>query len=396
MCVFAALYLSAFHLSASTKKYILVYKSGSILFCITALAIFLGLRAYVFTDYKAYKIIFDDVPTLFDGIGDIYRYLSRDVFSSLETGYILFNILCKTISPSYFFLQFALSFIDLLILYKFFKRYIPDTIILGFLFFFVFGGISLEINLMRNVKAIMLFILSIKYLEKRNALSYFGINFIGMLFHSSSVVYFPLFFILNRRFSRKTIICLFVTGCVIFLFSIEWIKELIVPLADAGDSRLSILVRMYMNSDLYSKPAKISIGFIERILTFFIFILFYKKLAKANKVNIIFLNCSFIYNFIYLYCSEFYALVFRFPFLFIFSYWVLYPQIYSILSRRNKILFLTVFLFYGVLKVLVTYNSLGMSYQSVLFHHNSYEQAVRISERESNAWKNQMLNKMQQ
>jgi hypothetical protein len=66
------------------------------------------------------------------------------------------------------------------------------------------------------------------------------------------------------------------------------------------------------------------------------------------------------------------------------------------LSRRNKILFLTVFLFYGVLKVLVTYNSLGMSYQSVLFHHNSYEQAVRISERESNAWKNQMLNKMQQ
>jgi hypothetical protein len=223
------LYLSAFHLSAANKKYILVYKSGSILFCITVLVIFIGLRAYVFTDFKTYKIIFDDVPTIFDGIGNIYQYLSKDVFSSLETGYILFNIICKTILPSYFFFQFVSSFIDLVILYKFFRRYIPQEIALGFVFFFVFSGVSLEINLLRNVKAIMLFILSIKYLEKRNAPLYFGINFIGILFHSSSIIYFPLFFMLNIKLSRKILVCLFVTGCVVFFFSIEWIKKLIIP-----------------------------------------------------------------------------------------------------------------------------------------------------------------------
>jgi hypothetical protein len=101
LCVFTALYLSIFHLIAANKKYVLVYKSESILFCIAVLIIFFGLRAYVFTDYKTYKIIFDDVPTLFDGVGDIYQYLCSNVFSSLETGYFLFNILCKTISPSY-------------------------------------------------------------------------------------------------------------------------------------------------------------------------------------------------------------------------------------------------------------------------------------------------------
>jgi hypothetical protein len=349
----------------------------------------------VFTDFKTYKIIFDDVPTLFDGIGNIYQYVSKDVFSSLETGYILFNILCKTISPSYFFLQFISSSIDLVILYKFFKRYIPEKIILGFVFFFVFGGISMEINLMRNVKAIMLFMLSIKYLEKKNMPLYFGINFIGMLFHSSSVIYFPLFFILNTKLSRKILVCLFVIGSVVFFFSIEWMKNLIIILAEAGNSRLSIMARIYTSSGLYSQPAKISIGFIERFLTFFVFIFFYNKLIRAGKTNIIFLNCSFIYSFIYLYCSEFYALVFRFPFLFIFSYWVLYPQIYIMLSRRNKIFFLAVFLFYSLLKIYATYNTLGMSYQSALFHHNSYEQAVIISERESNAWRNQMLDNLQ-
>jgi hypothetical protein len=357
--------------------------------------IFFGLRAYVFTDFKTYKIIFDNVPTLSDGLGNIYQYVSQNVFSSLEYGYILFNIICKTISPSYFFLQFTSSFIDLTILYKFFKSYIPDKIVLGLVFFFIFGGISLEINLMRNAKAIMLFMLSIKHLEKKNTLVYFGTNLIGMSFHSSAIIYFPLFFILNIKPSKTILFCLFVIGCVISFFSIEWIKYLIIPLAEAGDSRLSIMARIYTSSNLYSQAAKISIGAIERFLTFFLFILFYNKLVERSKTNIIFLNCAFIYSFIYLYCSEFYALIFRLPFLFVFSYWILYPQIYDMLSKRSKVLFLTVLLVFGLLKVYATYNTLGMSYQSALFHHNSYEQAVRITERESDTWRNQMLDKLQ-
>jgi hypothetical protein len=45
---------------------------------------------------------------------------------------------------------------------------------------------------------------------------------------------------------------------------------------------------------------------LERFLSFIVVFMFYNKLVKKNPANIIFLNCGFIYWFVYLYCSEMY------------------------------------------------------------------------------------------
>ncbi|GHV72039.1 capsule biosynthesis protein CapK [Spirochaetia bacterium] len=348
----------------------------------------------MFTDWITYQTIYEVVPSLFSNFDYIEDFFSGDRFASLEIGYLIYNVICKTISPNFFFFQFISSLIDLIILYYFFKKYIPDRIVFGFLFFLVFSGVALEINLMRNVKAIMLFLISIKYIETRKLWPYMAINACGIMFHASSIVYLPLYFILNRSYSKILILSLFLAGCVIFLFSIKWIKGLIIPLAEMGNTRLSILVRIYLDSDLYSQSSGLSIGFIERNLTFIIFLIYHDKLVKNSNQNIIFLNCAFIYNFIYLFCSELYALIFRFPFLFVFSYWILYPRIYNILSRKKQIIFLTILLFYSVTKLIVTYDTIGMSYKNVLFKHESYEQARIIAQSEGELWKKDMIQNM--
>ena len=63
--------------------------------------------------------------------------------------------------------------------------------------------------------------------------------------------------------------------------------------------------------------------------------------------------------------------------LFSFGYWVIYPQIYYLLSNKKKIYFLIIFLFYGILKCSACDNVLFW-YENALLPHKSYEQRYPI------------------
>jgi hypothetical protein len=178
-------------------------------------------------------------------------------------------------------------------------------------------------------------------------------------------------------------------GNILFLFSIKWMGSLL-SLLGHSFGRLSFLVRVYLLSDLWSSSFGISIGFIERTLSFFLFtFFFFDKLLGTKKGNIIFINCFYIYIFLYLYCSEMLIFIQRLPIMFVFSYWVLYPQIYDLLSKKRKIYFITIFLLYGSLRIMSNYHSEEFLYQNIIFNHNSAEKQREIIRRyEKNVLKN--------
>jgi hypothetical protein len=358
-----------------------VYTSFTNIFAAFLLILFIGLRAYVYTDWVNYLPWFKATPSFFNGWDKVANFLFEGKYQNWEKGFNIYGILCKTFSSNYFFFQFISSFIDVVILYYFFKAYIPGRIVLGFIFFFLFSGLQIEINLLRNSKAIMLFLISIKYIEKRKISLYFLFNFIGCLFHISSVFYLPLYFILNKRIPKLVVLFAFLMGNILFLFSIKWLGVLLTLLSHSG-SKLSFLIRLYLSSDLWSSSFGISIGFIERTISFFLFtFFFYDKLIKTKKENIIFINCFYMYIFFYLYCSEMLVLIQRMPILFIFSYWVLYPQIYDLLSSKRKKYFFAVLLFYSTLKLLSNYHSEEFRYQNIILKYDPPEKQREIIRR---------------
>lgn len=300
------------------------------LFLIILLLLFLGLRGFVYTDFVSYYPFFDDLLFI-DGLSS-----NIEDFESFEPGFILYSTIIKTLYPSYHFWVFCNTIIDLIVLYYVFKKYSP-SIILSFAFFIAFQGLTIEFNLYRNSKSIMLFLLSIEYLKNRDVIPYMLLNILGCTFHISSIIYLPLYFILYRDIPKKIVYSLVIIANLMFFLKISIIESFISFVSNLNIPILTTLYKLSYHSD-FASSYEFSLSDFERLFTFLLFTVFYDKLVVKNEVNKIIYNCYLLF---YIFNLVFYEVVVfqqRFPVLFVFSYWFLYPSILAMNFKYRKCL----------------------------------------------------------
>ena len=375
ICVFFLLMVFALPIRSkrlSTVDERIVQYSGTFLL----LFVFLGLRGFIFSDWKSYYPFFSVAPTLFDGMTVINSFIQSGPYSAWEQGFLWYSILVKTICNNYFFWQAISYVIDFCVMHWLFATYVPRRIVLCFVFTFVFGLI-IQGNLMRNIKAILLFMISLRFIESKKIIPYICLNLIGSLFHISALIYLPLYFFLSKRVSKKLLIVLFILGNIIYIAQIPWCLSILEFLASLLNNRLSDLIRDYIASSSYSVSYGVTIGYIERTGTFILMMIYHKKLCSNTSSNIFF-NCLMLYLFSYLYLSEMRILTDRIPALFSFSYWFLYPILYEIISKSKKTLFLCLFCFYSCSKLLFGGKSILYNYDNALFLKWNFEERTRI------------------
>ena len=338
--------------------------------------IFFGFRGYIYTDWVSYVTFYNKCPTFFSGTESIKFFLTKSMYAIVgwEKGFILLSIFLKSITFTYFTWQFLLVFIDFIILIRFIHNYLYNNVIFGMVLFFIYGGIVLEFNLLRNSKAIMLFLLSIPYLEKRKFFPYFTINLIGIFFHVSAIIYIPLYFVLNKDFNRKIILFMFFLGSILFILRFHFLNSLLTPLLDAFHlGRISKSVKNY----LLGQPYTLTFSFLQRIIEF-LFVFFIVNKVLPYKKYKIFYNSFYLYHFIYLFMYESLVFVERFPILFIFSYWILIGNYYKFVNR-NKKLFCIFFISSIALLTLVKGNSrIICLYDNYLFGYKTYNERLDL------------------
>lgn len=372
------LFLCLFAIPVTTGKNRLINTYWQRYAFFAVLLIFIGFRGFIFTDWKNYYPFYESAPSLFDGMEAVVTFLTKSRYAVYEKGFSLFSILIKTISDNYFFYQFISFLIDVIILYVFFKMYIPDALLLGFVFFFVFNGIiglGIQINFLRNAKAMMLFLISIPYLQKRKYAVYILLNIIGVFFHISSLLYIPLCLILNKRFNRSFYIFVFIIGNAVYLLQIRYVTILLKSVSVVIGGQVAYIINRYIENSSWNTSYGISIGYFERVFTYIVTLCFLKRLCKKES-NIIFVNCLFLYFLSYLYFSEMKILTDRLPLLFAFSYWIVYPQIYSFLSKNKKLLFWGIFILYATLKIASGHRSILNLYDNALFLKYSFQERI--------------------
>jgi hypothetical protein len=327
--------------------------------------VFIGFRGAINSDWASYYDFYQKVPSLFDvnAIADFFEQSSY-----WEKGYLWLNILFKTISGNYFSFQFFLFLINFIILcctcsFYIGKKYLPGLLV----FYFLFNGIGIESNLLRNSKAIMLFIISIRFIEEKRIIPFLLLNGLGYLFHASALIYIPLYFFISRRFSRICIFGTFIAGVIILFFSISWIKDLIESLLPlfGFENRLLYLTELYLNSTHYSSARGISIGTLERLVSFILVFCREKYIIRHSRYMQAFINLFYVYIFSYLYFSEFLVLADRFAVLFCFSYWYVFPLLYVTLAKETKKIFMVCFILYACMKIFVGYGSLATYYNFI-------------------------------
>ncbi|MBT2622924.1 EpsG family protein [Chryseobacterium sp. ISL-6] len=344
--------------------------------------VFFGFRGYLDTDFAVYYPLYETAPTLSDtrGVTQFFSSVNEDYLLKVEPGFKVILILLKSISSDYFLLQIVSSLIDVLLLNYFFRKYSPQYI-LGFIMFFIFSGLVIEINLLRNSKAIFLFIYSLKYIKERNAAKYFICNGIGLLFHSSAIFYFPLYFFLHKKFLPAFVWGAFILGNILYLGQIKFITPIVLALGKLFGGFYSIMAEAYSKSSLYSSGYGITIGYLEKVLTFIIFYTSYDKIGnyiKDEKLLNIFFNLLFLFTMTYLFLSEYSVLIDRMTTLFAVSYWILYPYFYATLSRVFKMTFTFVLLLFGVLKMYKSNNFIIRNYENILWDKPSISRAYYI------------------
>lgn len=329
---------------------------------------FFAFRGFIFSDWITYYDFFQKCDW-----SDLFGYKLGSVVQ-MEPGFVLLNLICKFIIKDYFFLQFVICLIDTVLLLRFFRGRI-DNLPLALLLYFVFGGLTMSINLMRNSIAAMLFLNAIDFLRDRRPIPYFAICLLALSFHSSSVLFFPLYFFLNRRFNKWIFLAVFVVCNIVFLFHIPVVVSLLGMLGI--DEQFSDKVKAY--TEVMDKSSVLSIGYLERLFTFALAFYFYDKILAMKKENAIFMNSLLIYFIFTFFFSQFQVMSERLGTLFIFSYWIMWAYYIKCFERvNNKNLFIYFIAFYSLVKTWSMTQLPSMEYDNLLFGIKSYQERLFI------------------
>lgn len=329
------------------------------------LLFFWGLRGHIQTDWANYYPLFYKLPTI-----DV---LSSKHFTefTMEPGFLLYAIIIKTVFPNYFFLVFVNTLIDLLFLHFLFKRYVKYYV-LAFFFAFIFLSM-MEINLMRNSKSIMLFMLSLIYVNKKKWVGYYLLNILGCTFHMTSLLFLFIYPILKIQFKTYVLVIIFLLCISFYLIGIQWITPLVNYIGNL--SGIPQLYKLITYNEM-GVGSVLSIGFLERLTSFTLLIVLYRKLVHINSYSGPVLNCFLLYFIFMFFFAESEVISHRLAGLFLVSYCFFYSYLYQYLKKyKNLLLYLT--LIYGCLKMIGDSRSEIGKYQNILFGAESYDERMR-------------------
>lgn len=161
----------------------------------TLIFLFLALRYNFGNDYEEYFRIFNTISQNNQIDFNSYQLLF------IEPGWILLNWLFRHLG--FFAMNAVLAFFSCIIYYRFIKKYVPKGYYWIAIFIYIFSPdfMLIHSSAMRQSVAIMLFIFSLDYLYKKQAIRYFICIGFASLFHFSAIILIPLYLVvyLNQK-----------------------------------------------------------------------------------------------------------------------------------------------------------------------------------------------------
>lgn len=341
-------------------------KKYTTIFSIVIFLFFFGFRGFILSDWINYypffyECTFDDLISFGEKFGEFY-----------EPGFVLLNLVCKSIFEDFHFFIFIHTVILMSLLLNF-LRHRTDNIPLALLLFYSFDGIGIVTNLLRNIIAILIFLNALQFIEKRKPIPYFACCLLAVSFHTSAILYFPLYFFFHKTCNKWLYLGIFIACNIIFLGHISIVVAIVSLLG--LDESFAIKVKAY--TEFYDASTGISIGYLERLMTGTLVFLYYDKLQEVRKNNAVFINGIIAYFIMYFFLSEFDVLSKRMSYLFSYGYWIIWMDlIKSFAIENNKRLFALFIFLYCLLRVAGTAYLPDFDYENVLFGSQSYQERL--------------------
>lgn len=175
-------------------------KITSFIIPIILLSLICGFRYGIGEDYFSYEILYNNLD-----INDIQKTLRT---SREEPLFTILMFYLKKFNLPYSALLFCCSFISYFFLYKSLNNHFKEIRPIASLFFFITGTFFIYMSFIRQMIAFFIFLYAIKFIINRNIIKYILAITICVLFHKSSILLYPCYFIgyLSEEFIKKTYI----------------------------------------------------------------------------------------------------------------------------------------------------------------------------------------------
>jgi hypothetical protein len=286
--------------------------------------------------------------------------------------FVLYVSIIKLFTSNYHVIIAIDSIFDLALLYAFLKRYSCNKN-LALLVFLFMGGFGLFFNLIRNIKSILFFMLSLRYIRERRPFMYIALNVAGGLFHTTGFLFLPLYFFLDRKISQKGILLIALTGIVVYFSNLGLVREALSFLSVRLPGVLGQRLNAYMSAELYYKHALFTFGFFERLFTIGVIAFTYDSLIERDSNNIMFINIFIIFFVFEFYFAEVKIIPERAGTLFCFAYCIIWPSLVRLFPESERCVSFMLILAICFAKGL-GYNSVMVKYDNLITGIETYQQ----------------------
>lgn len=240
---------------------------------------FYGLRGFMFTDVFEYYDFFNSL-----GHNNLNLEFNEVAF---DPGFVLCSYLCRALYPDYFFFQFVWTLIDVILLYCILKYETGKYFLLSFaLLVPLFDGI--QINLLRNIKGILLFFYAIRFIRERKFTKYSIFILIGTSFHLSTIILWPFYFFINRDL-RKILFVVSIVSVVFYFTDLSFLNSMFILISASMGGKIEAVLTSYENSTV---SAGFTLGFLYR---FFLLVVLLSKYWTLKRHNLAMLNIAILY-----------------------------------------------------------------------------------------------------
>lgn len=264
-----------------------------------------------------------------------------------EMGWVYLNWLFRT--PGFFVMTAILAFLSCAVYYRFIKKYVSPRYYWLAVFIYVFypDFMLIQASAMRQSVAVMLFIFSLDYLYKKNAVRYFLCVALASLFHFSALILIPVYFlgVFNWRINRAGGLA------IVFIYAaLAFFSALIAPYV------LQFIGAYFTRYANYQDPGIVAtgLGFVFVALMLILALSFERE---QNRENALVFKIAII-SFLTMPFNLIIQLIGRLSMYFAPAIIVMYPMIcVSMKKQINRLIFLSLLFVFTIYKFISFFHS---------------------------------------
>lgn len=296
------------------------------------------------------------------GTDYLYRYVPGFIIiasggkETFEVGFILINKFALLFSKDYVVLFVITSFIFCFFVYKAIYQQSED-ICFSILLLLITTSFFVSMNIVRQSMSISIFLYATKYIKENNLKKYLIFILIAATFHSSALIYIPIFFVCKRSINLKKqifVLCVVIIAKPILGYFFNYIISL---------SKYSHYIGSIYDTGIFSFWTFI----INASILIFCYI-FYKR-GKDDENYKIFVNIQFILVLLLL-CSDVIPHISRIIINFTFSQIIFLPKIIkyikiSFIRKSAKIVIIICYVIYMINTIVIKGYHEVLPYQTI-------------------------------